>query len=157
MKGFCSLAVVSALTALISRAQTQICPFGIAMWHTGSACTQTAVSAPTLQGSYSNGANGCSLTLTLSGGVPWACCTVARVLVIGAQAVSLPIPGGCPLLASPDVVVQVPTALTSVTFPLPPDPGLIGDYAFAQGVVIQFVGGFGTGYDFTDRLNILIG
>ncbi|HKB16975.1 MAG TPA: hypothetical protein VKF62_12995 [Planctomycetota bacterium] len=141
---------------LASEADAQMCPFNVTFANSGSSCTQSGAMPPTVTGSYSNGNSGCSVTLTL--GVPPFCCNVfvtGRFLVLGGQAVTVPVPGGCNLLVFPDVVLTIPASPLSVTFPLPPDPALVGLVVHAQGIVVRFTTiGMTTDFDFSSRLDI---
>src|SRR5881628_215443 len=115
-----------AAALLAPRAAAQ-CPFNLVFSSSGVACTQSGAISPTVSGSYSNGAAGCSVTFSLT--VPPFCCNTfvtARFLVVGGLSVAIPVPGGCTLLVYPDFVLPVPASPTSLTFPLPPDPALVG-------------------------------
>jgi len=152
------LAVVAlCAVALESRARAQ-CPFTVQFSTSGSACTQSGALPPTLTGTYVNGPGGCSVTFAL--GIPPLCCNTfvqGRFLVLGGTSVSIPVPGGCDLLVFPDLIVALPAANPSVTFPLPPDPALVGLLVFGQGVVVRFTTiGFMTDFDFTSRLHIQV-
>ncbi|MCI0588332.1 MAG: hypothetical protein L0323_15990 [Planctomycetes bacterium] len=144
------------LVALSPRAEAQTCPFNLTFANSGGGCTQSGAMLPTVGGTYSNGPGGCSVTLALT--VPPFCCNVfvtGRFLVLGGQAVNVPVPGGCSLLVFPDIVVTLPASPTSVTFPLPPDPALVGLLVHAQGIVVRFTTiGMTTDFDFSGRLDI---
>ncbi len=141
---------------LASRAEAQTCPFNLTFANSGAGCTQSGAMLPTVGGTYSNGPGGCSVTLALT--VPPFCCNVfvtGRFLVLGGQAVTLPVPGGCTLLVFPDIVLTIPASPTSVTFPLPPDPALVGLLVHAQGILVRFTTiGMTTDFDFSSRLDI---
>ncbi len=151
MKGAATLALAAALAAVSTRAPAQVCQFGVVWGYSGLACNQAGGVYPTVTGSYSNGVDGCSVTLTL--GVPPLCCPIGRFLILGEPA-NIPLPGACALLVSPQILVSVPASPTSVTLPLPSDPAMVGLAISAQGAVIVFTGGFGFYYNFSKRLNI---
>ncbi len=136
------LAVLGVLAASLPRASAQACPYDMAFTNYGTSCTASGLANPYLFGSYQSGPGGCSVTFTISF-FP-GCCntfTVGRFLVIGAQQVSIPLGTGCDLLASPDLILALPSTgpgVASVAIPLPPDPALVGLSAYAQAVVHRF-------------------
>ncbi|MGH7150986.1 MAG: hypothetical protein ACREIU_09825 [Planctomycetota bacterium] len=147
-----------ALGALVfsPRAEAQPCPFNATFANSGSACSQSGAIAPTVTGSYANGPGGCSVTLAL-GVAPFCCNTfvTGRFLILGGTSVNVPVPGGCALLVFPDIVLTIPASPTSVTFPLPPDPALVGLLVHAQGIVVRFTTiGMTTDFDFSSRLDV---
>ncbi|HET6204924.1 MAG TPA: hypothetical protein VFI25_19205 [Planctomycetota bacterium] len=146
-----------AAALLVPRAGAQSCPFNVVFSSSGAACTQSGALNPTVAGSYANGAAGCSVTFVLT--APPFCCNTfvtGRFLVIGDVSLMVPVPGGCTLLVYPDLVLPVPASPTSLTFPLPPDPALVGLLVFVQGVVVRFTTiGMTTDLDFTSRLHVL--
>jgi hypothetical protein len=92
---------------------------------------------PSLTGFFPSG-SGCNAGLFYD--VPPVCCNVLltnRWLVAGLSPVSVPLPGGgCPLLASADVLISLPAVegTMALTLLLPPDPILIGTTIYLQGV-----------------------
>ena len=148
-------AIALSAVALATQGRAQ-CPFTVQFSTSGSACTQSGALPPTLTGSYSNVPGGCSVSFALA--IPPFCCNTfvqGRFLVLGGLSVSIPVPGGCDLLVFPDLIVGLPAANPSVTFPLPPDPALVGVLVFGQGVVVRFTTiGFTTDFDFSSRLHV---
>lgn len=154
-----SLGIVAALAvlALAVPANAQVCPYTIAFGSYGSGCAVAAFAPPTIDAAF-DGTNACDVKLAYS--VPPACCNVLltmQVLVIGTQAVSVPQPGGCTLLASPNLVVALPpmTGDTVIVAALPPNPVFVGTTLYMQGVINRFTTiGFTNDLEFSNGLKM---
>ncbi|MCI0589577.1 MAG: hypothetical protein L0323_22405 [Planctomycetes bacterium] len=119
--------------ALAHPGGAQSCPFSLqtTVYAAGSGCGLAL-------GAAVNGGP-CAVTFALPVPPPSTTCSITiPFLILGTQAAAVPLPAGCALLAAPDLVVGMTLnpSLTAgtLTFPLPPDPALVGISAYAQGV-----------------------
>lgn len=150
-------ALFLGVAVLSPRAEAGLCPFNVQFTGYGSACTTSGTGPSTLAGLYTNGATGCSVTLTVSPAADLpSTYFISSFLFLGFQSASAPLPNGCTLLAFPTLFFALPFT-NALALPLPPDPALAGLTAFSQGVVFrQDLFGTTNFFDLTPGLQVSI-
>lgn len=141
----------------LATAAVAMCPYTTVFTQYGTACSPVSLTAPALNGSV-NGSFVCGVTIDLN--APPVCCNVflnGEWLLVGLQPLNTPLPGGCTLLASPDLVIPLPLQIgsTKIVADLPHDPALIGTSIYMQGVTSRFTTiGLTTDYEFSNGLEL---
>lgn len=150
-------AIACALGLGIVTAAVAMCPYTTVFTQYGAGCSPVSLTAPVLNGSV-NGSFVCGVTIDLN--APPVCCNVflnGEWLLVGTSAVNVPIPNGCTLLASPDLVIPLPPQIgsTKIVADLPHDPALIGTSIYMQGVTSRFTTiGLTTDLEFSNGLEL---
>lgn len=143
--------ISSAVAALVlGSVATAMCPFTTLFFQYGAGCAPGTQAPPILNGQLDGGMT-CGVMIDLNVQQPCGHCGVyvkSEWLVLGFQAVNVPMSNGCTLLASPDIVLPLPPAIGSTVLQgeLPHNPSLIGHSFFMQGI-IERVSTFGNTTD----------
>lgn len=129
------LCVSLASLADCARAQGS-CPYTAAFTAYGSACSPVSSSLPSLGAPFPPG-SGCHETILYDVPVLPSAPLTHRWLVAGVSAAAAPLPGGgCTLLATIDVLIDLPALEggLALSLLLPPDPVLVGASIHMQGI-----------------------
>lgn len=141
--------IAASAAALVLPAATHVaaqCP-NLALAVAAPACSSSGAALPTLKESVQptpSLSQPCKVVFELT--TPPLCCNVlvaGRMLALGVDATSLPLPGGCKLNLAPLAILSFPAPSsvggTSVLeIPLPAAPSTIGITVLAEAAVVRF-------------------